>query len=255
MRAMILAAGRGERLRPISDRIPKPLISVAGRPLIAYSLGLLREAGITDVIVNLHHLGDQVENVLEPCVSLGMTIQFSREKLLLETGGGIAYAQKLIGSNTFLVLNADVICDLDLNAVLDEHVRSGAIATMVLTRNSDIDRYPPVEWNPRSHHVLDVRGEIGRRAPRSEPRMFTGIQVMEPTVFDYVIPRRESIIDAFYLPALREHRHVHGYDFSGFWADLGTKEELARVNKELPGMEFSYVKPLPLQPAHGSGSL
>lgn len=246
MRAMILAAGRGERLKPLSDKVPKPLIPVDGRPLISYPLGLLKEAGVTDVVVNIYHLADQIEAVLGSCKSLGMKIHFSHEKFLLETGGGIAFAQRLIGDQTFLVLNSDVICDVDLNTVLDEHVRSGAIATMVLTHNSDVKRYPPVEWNPRSHHVLDIRGEIGRRAPGSQPRVFTGIQVMEPTVFEYVLPKRESIIDAFYLPALREHRHVHGYDFAGFWADLGTKDDLARYNRELPGMDLSHVKPLPI---------
>lgn len=250
MRAMILAAGRGERARPLSDSIPKPLFPVGGRPLIAYPLGLLKAAGVTDVIVNVHHLAEHIEEALRPCSSMGLNIHISREKYLLETGGGIANARRLIGDRPFLVLNADVVCDIDLAAVIDDHIRSGCITTMVVRENPDPRSIPVVEWDPVSQQVLDIRGEVGRRLPGSRQAMFAGIQVMEPVVFDYILPKRESIIDGFYLPAIREHRRVHGYLHEGYWADLGTPEEYRRVCEELPRQALKHLEPVPLVALH-----
>ena len=250
MRAMILAAGRGERARPLSDQIPKPLFPVSGHPLIAYPLGLLKAAGITDVIVNVHHLAEQIEETLRACDGMGLKIRISREQYLLETGGSIAYAQKLIGNQQFIVINADIICDIDLTQVIDDHVRSGCIATMVLRDNPEPERIPVVEWDPSMRQVLDIRGEIGRKLPASRATMFAGIHVMGPAVFEYILPKRESIIDGFYLPALREHRRIHGYFYEGYWADLGTLEKYRRVCEELPRQSLKHLEPVPLVSLH-----
>jgi NDP-sugar pyrophosphorylase family protein len=254
MRAMILAAGRGERARPLSDRIPKPLFPVGGHPLIAYPLGLLKAAGVTEVIVNVHYLAEQIEEALRGCDAMGFSVQICREAYLLETGGGIANARKLIGDSPFFVLNADVICDVDLSEVVDEHIRSGCISTMVLRRNLDPAHIPVVEWDPRTRQVIDIRGDIGRRRPGSRAMMFAGIQIMEPTVFEYILPKRESIIDGFYLPALREHRHVHGYIHEGYWAELGTPESYHRTREELPRQSLKHFQPVPLVSLHESAA-
>jgi len=250
MRAMILAAGRGERVRPLSDTIPKPLFPVGGHPLIAYPLGLLKAAGITEIIVNVHHLADQIEQTLRSCESMGLNIAFSRERSLLETGGGIAHAHQLIGDQPFIVINADILCDIDLRVLIDDHIRSGSVSTMVLRKNTDPSTIPVVEWDPVNRHVLDIRGEIGARTRHSCPTMFTGIHVMDPTVFEYIMPRRESIIDGFYLPALRERRHIHGYFHMGYWADLGTLEQYHSVCEELPQQPLKHLRPLPLVSVH-----
>jgi NDP-sugar pyrophosphorylase family protein len=248
MRAMILAAGRGERVRPLSDRIPKPLFPVNGRPLIAWSLGLLKDVGITEVIVNTHHLGPQIEAALATCGDLGMDITFSRESRALETGGGIAQARDFLYGGTFVVVNADVICDVDIAAVVSQHRKTQALATMVIRENPEPARIPVVEWEPNTSRVLDIRGDIGRASESSRQMMFTGIHVIDPVVFDYLLPRRESVIDGFYLPILREGRTVSGYMSDGYWADLGTLETYQRVCDEIDGVNLGH-SPLELKPA------
>ena len=173
MRAMILAAGKGERARPLSERIPKPLFPVNGSPVISYGLGLLKSAGITEVIVNVHHLADQIEETLSHVE--GMTIHLSHEGSLLETGGGIAKARGLIGNDTFLVLNGDVICDVDLKAVIDDHTGSGSVATMVLRENENPTKYAPVELETESRVVKDLRGDIGYSSTTSRSMLYTGV--------------------------------------------------------------------------------
>jgi len=247
---MILAAGRGERARPLTDRIPKPLFPVAGRPLIAYSLGLLKAAGITEVIVNVHHLADQIEEALRPCEKMGLKIVISREQNLLETGGGIAYAQRYLGHRPFIVLNADIVCDIDLAEVVQDHIRSASAATMVVTDSPASEAASAVEWDQTTGRIIDIRGELRRHLPTSRPATFTGIHIVEPTVFEYILPKRESIIDGFYLPALRERRRIHGFLHKGYWADLGTVEHYERVRADLPRQTFKHLEPLPLVSAH-----
>ena len=246
MRAMILAAGLGTRLLPYTKSLPKPLLPVNGKPLIAYPLGLVKEAGVKDVVVNVCHLADQIESALKACSTMGLNIRFARERNLLETGGGLSNAQGFLGNETFFLLNSDVVCDIDLKPVLEAHIRSGAIATMVLVEREGQSQYAPVVWDSRSKHVKDLRGELGVRTKCSRSLTFAGIHVMEPAVFDYLLKRKESIIDAFYLPALREGRHIHGYLHSGYWADAGTVQDYVRVRRDLAGVRFSHLKPVPL---------
>jgi NDP-sugar pyrophosphorylase family protein len=248
MRAMILAAGRGERARPLTDTIPKPLFPVAGRPLIAYALGLLKAAGIVEVVVNVQHLADMIVDQLEGCSRLGMDIAISREEVRLETGGGIANARSLLGDEPFVVVNSDVICDVDLVSVIDSHRLGGAVSTMVLRQNPDPILTPVVEYEPSSGRVLDLRGQLAAKSGTSRAMMFTGIYVLDPTVFDYVEPTPMSIVDAFYLPALREGRHVHGYSFDGYWADLGSVASYEEVARTLDPSSFDHFAPLPLAP-------
>ena len=247
MRAMILAAGRGERARPLSDTVPKPLFPVNGRPLISYALGLLKDHGITDIVINVHHLADQIEQALSTCAEFGLNITFSREKRLLETGGGIAMAMKPYQHETFAVVNADVICDVDLGQILETHRQSQADATMILRDNPAPDRIPVVEWNPADERVLDIRGELRASTTSSRQMMFTGVQVLGPAAFEYLIPKRESVIDAFYLPALREGRRIHGYRCKGYWADLGTLEGYEDGCREIAGVTLEHFAPLPLE--------
>jgi len=241
---MILAAGLGTRMKPLTDRLPKPLLPVAGYPLIAYPLGLLKAAGITDVVVNIHHLGHLIEKQLAGCADEGMNITFSRETSLLETGGGIARAAKLIGDDTFVVLNADAICDIDLREVIEDHHRYNAIATMVLRKNPDTATIPIVEWDSNSRHVVDIRSELGVKYSYSLPLMFTGIHIFGPDVFDYLIPMRESVIDGFYLPAIRENRHIHGYVFDGYWEDIGTLDRYERARAVVSPTSLQAFQPL-----------
>lgn len=151
---MILAAGFGSRLRPLTDRMPKPLIEVAGKPLIAYALALLRAAGIREVIINLHHRGDAIRAALGSGAGYGMSITYSVEDPILDTGGAIKKAQPFLEGGRFAVLNADIICDVDLRQVIAWHEQRGSVATMVLRHDYDMRRYGVIE--------IDGNGRIRR---------------------------------------------------------------------------------------------
>src|SRR5919108_2651193 len=165
MRAMVLAAGQGQRLRPITDRVPKPLVSVAGRPMIEYPLRLLRHYGIREVVINLHHLGDQVEGYLRDGKRLGLKIFYSKENELLGTGGGLFKAKSFLSDGTFLVINTDVIIDLSIEEVLAYHAEKKATATLVLRPDLLADQYGSIEVDlqGRIHRFLDTRSSTTER--------------------------------------------------------------------------------------------
>src|SRR3989475_6130544 len=141
MKAMILAAGLGTRLRPLSNSVPKPLLPVAGRPLIVWNLLLLRRYGITEVIINLHHLGDLIEKELGDGSRFGMRLAYSRESVILGTGGGIKQAGGFFGRAPFMVLDGGTLLELDLREVGGVHTKRGAPATLVVPADPEGERW------------------------------------------------------------------------------------------------------------------
>jgi NDP-sugar pyrophosphorylase family protein len=183
---MILAAGRGERLRPLTDDKPKPLVRVAGRCLIDYAIDTCCEAGITDIIVNLHHFGDQIRDHVGDGSDRGVHIFYSEEPTLQGSGGGIREARDLLGSSTFVTLNSDTIIDIDLGVVLSAHRRSAAAATLVLRKDRQMEKFGLIqlEADNRIGAFLSTQRE-GFAAPL-EPYMYTGVQILEPEIFAYM---------------------------------------------------------------------
>lgn len=233
MKAMVLAAGRGERLRPLTDTLPKPLIPVAGRPLIHHTLRYLRAAGVEEAVINLHHLGDQIQAFVGDGRSWGLRVRYSRERLLLGTGGGIQQVASQLCDGTFAVMNADVVVDLALADVVRFHRRNGAVATLVLRRDPEVERYGAIEVDGYGR----VRQIVGRlpvpRGPWTK-LMFTGIHILEPSVFDHMPTNKTvfSIIDV-YLEMVRSGERVLGYEMTGFWTDLGTPERYEAFRRGL----------------------
>jgi NDP-sugar pyrophosphorylase family protein len=223
---MILAAGFGSRLRPLTDRVPKPLLRVAGQPLIAYPLALLRAAGIREVIVNLHHRGDAIRAALGDGAARGMAITYSEEPEILDTGGGIRRAQAFFGGERFVVLNSDCIMDLDLSAVIAAHAERRADATMVLRRDREVARYGAIEIDAAQR----IRRFLGRPplvdAPLT-PLMFTGVHVFEPTVFAHMAEGAFSITRQTYPAMLAAGCALYGHVFDGYWRVLDTHAGLA----------------------------
>ncbi|MEJ1353060.1 MAG: nucleotidyltransferase family protein [Candidatus Sedimenticola sp. (ex Thyasira tokunagai)] len=212
--AMILAAGRGERMRPLTDHIPKPLLPVAGKPLIEYHIAALAAAGIRRIVVNHSHLGDQVETFLGTGECWGVEILFSPEPPgALETGGGIFNALPLLGSGPFLVINGDVWCDYDLSQAA---CPAGRLAHLVLVNNP--------EHHPEGDFCLD-RGVVSE----GEAGCFTfsGIGIYRAELFS------DSEPGAFPLaPLLRRTMGrglVSGELHVGSWIDVGTPERLAML--------------------------
>ena len=140
---MVLAAGQGTRLRQLTDSIPKALVPVAGRPMIEYALLLLRHYGIREVIINLHHFGEQIERHLGDGKKLGLEISYSEEPELLDTGGGLLKAKPFLQNETFIAINTDALIDLNLAALIDFHDKMNAAATLVLRPDARADQSAP----------------------------------------------------------------------------------------------------------------
>ena len=217
MRAMILAAGKGERMRPLTLHTPKPLIPVAGVPLIEYHLRALAQAGVTGVVINHAWLGDRIEAHLGDGARFGLQIVYSKESQPLETGGGIYQALPLLGADPFILINGDVFTDYDF-AVLQKPLQG--LAHLVLINN------------PEHHLEGDFSLEEGRvLAPTTATLTYSGIAVLHPELF------AGCQAGAFKLaPLLRQaiaQGQVSGEQFNGCWIDVGTPERLAAAQAVL----------------------
>ncbi|WIM06898.1 MAG: nucleotidyltransferase family protein [Candidatus Nitricoxidivorans perseverans] len=217
MKAMILAAGRGERMRPLTDRTPKPLLPVAGKPLIVWHLERLARAGIRDVVINHAHLGDQIEALLDDGSAWGVSIRYSEEPAgALETAGGIANALPLLanelGDEPFLVVNGDIWCDLDF-AVL-QTLAENDLAHLVLVPN------PP--HHPEGDFDFSGQGRL----------TFSGIGIYRPELFEDIGRGTKAKLAPLLRAALQAGR-VSAERFDGRWEDVGTPERLAQLDREL----------------------
>jgi NDP-sugar pyrophosphorylase family protein len=228
---MILAAGLGTRLRPLTLTTPKPLVEVGGEPLIYRTLRMVKRAGVEEVVINLHHLGDRIKENLGDGGKFGLRISYSEEAEILGSGGGIKKAEALLGDSTFLVINGDALLDLDLAAVLRFHREKGALGTMVLRPDPDPDSWGAIEIDGEQR----IRQFVGKLPPVAVPLrklMFTGVHVLEPAVFGYLEPTFSSINEVFYPRAIAEGKPIFGYVYEGYWSDVGTPESLETVRRD-----------------------
>ena len=231
MRAMVLAAGLGTRLRPLTETTPKPMIDVAGKPMIQYALELARDAGIREVAINLHHLGDQIRNALGDGSRLGMSIQYFPEDPILDTGGGVAAARAFLDGQPFVLLNADTITDVDLPAMIAAHRAHGALATLLLRPDPDVARYGVIEIDRRER----IRRFLGRTPPdyvaseeaQLRPLMFGGVHVLEPRVVAYMYGGAYGITRVTYPRRRAAGSPLFGFVHEGFWSVLDTPAGLA----------------------------
>jgi len=238
MKAMIFAAGEGQRLRPVTEKVPKALVPVAGRPMIEYPLLWLRHHGIREIIINLHHLGEQIEAHLGDGAKLGLKINYSREQELLDTGGGLLKAKAFLQDATFIVINTDVLIDLPLADLIDFHRAKKATATLALRPDPLADQYGSID--------IDTEGRIDRFLRAKRPSalagpytklMFTGVQVLEPKIFDYMATDAGSAkfgtTKDTYPKMLLAGEALFGYRFDGLWQDVGTAERIKQVEDRL----------------------
>jgi NDP-sugar pyrophosphorylase family protein len=232
---MILAAGEGRRLRPITETLPKALVEVGGRPLIDYALATVARSGVTDVIINLHHHGDQIRAHVGNGTRFGVRVQYSDERTLLGSGGGIVHARSLLGDERFVTLNADTIVDVDLRTVARFHADKGATATLVLRKDPRMAEYGIIQTDAESRVCRFLRHERPAAAGPLEPYMYTGVQVLEPAVFEYMPDTGAfSITEVTYPRMLGADEPIFGYPFAGSWITVGTHEELESARGALP---------------------
>ena len=219
MKAMILAAGRGERMRPLTDTTPKPLLQVGREPLIGWHLRHLAAAGIREIVINHAWLGQQIEDTLGDGATYGVHIAYSAEGSQgLETAGGIATALPLLGSDPFLVINGDILTDIDFSVAVrqSETLLSDGLAYLWLTTN------PP--HNPAGDFSLLSDGLI-RSEGGGERLTFSGCGLYKSELFAETAPRRAAKL----APLLREAMaagQVRGHCHNGLWLDVGTPERL-----------------------------
>ncbi len=221
MKAMILAAGRGSRLRPLTDHTPKPLLTVNGKPLIAYLLQQLQRAGIREVVINTGWLGEQLEQALGDGKRFQLKIAYSHEGWpALETGGGIAHALPLLGEEEFLVINGDVYVEgLDLKRLTRMHLPGQDLAHLLLVPN------PP-------HNLKGDFGLVAGRVFDAGPSYtFSGISVLHPALFEGA-PKGGFKLAKRLRKAAEDHQ-VTAELFTGFWSDVGTPERLAQLEKRV----------------------
>ena len=234
MKAMILAAGLGTRLRPLTNARPKALLPIAGEPLIVWNLLLLRNHGITQVMINLHHLGNLIEETLGDGRRYGLHISYSKEQTLLGTGGGIKQAESFFEGKPFFVLNGDTMLDLDCGALMQFHSAGGSLATLVLREDPEVEQWGIVEVNPRQE-VISINGRGCTSSPLGgtrQKRMFAGAHVIHPRLLlDVPKDRESSIIDA-YVRALERGETIRGYDMVGYWSDVGTPERYTQAQRD-----------------------
>ena len=228
MKAMILAAGKGERMRPLTDTTPKPMLAVGGKPLIQYHVENLVAEGFTDIVINVSYLGHQIENFLGDGRQFGADIQYSREKTPLETGGGIVKAIPLLGEKPFLVVNADVWIDYafaKLSAVLTPHI----LAYVVLVDNPN--QHPQGDFHLKSDGFVEDRSS----KPDALNYTFSGLSVISPHLFGGVDSTRDSL--AVFLRKAMQQAAVKGEHFQGDWRDIGTPQRLQTLNDDLLALQ------------------
>ncbi len=243
MKALILAAGLGTRLRPLTDVVPKALIPVGGKPMLERIIVQLKESGFTDITLNIHYLGDQILDFLHAHENFGTTIHISDErKELLDTGGGIRKARPFLdGNEPFLVYNADILSDVNLTALYQHHKASHTQATLLVSKRKT-SRYLLLDNSLRLNGWINkTTGEVNPAdvTPSQEGLnewAFGGIHVISPTLFQYMKDEKwngKFSIISFYLSICREVP-IEGYPLQNSqWFDIGKPETLALAEKSL----------------------
>jgi NDP-sugar pyrophosphorylase family protein len=240
-RAMVLAAGRGTRLAPLTDRLPKPLLPVGGRPLLVHILEFLRAGGIDQVVINLHHLGHLIEQEIGDGRRFGLRVRYSWEPQILDTGGGIKRAEPLLGGEPFVVANGDSLLELPLREVLEYHQDRAGIITMVVRPSPDAARLGLIE--------LDAEDRVRRVAGRPEGPldvplrefMFPGLHVFEPRALGWMDPGVAfGVIRETYPRLLRAGEPVHGFVTRARWLNIDTPAGLAAADDALTRSPFRF---------------
>ena len=241
MKAMILAAGLGTRLRPLTDKIPKPLLPIGGTPLLIWNLLLLRAHEIREVIINLHYLGDQIETAIGDGSRWDMQVIYSHETEILGTGGGVKAVEDFFGGQPFLLMNGDTLIELDVKSVVNFHGRHAGVATMVLRDDPHVARWGVVESTSQDR-ILRINGRGVEEMGKNDgvvSRMFAGVHILHPSVLGDA-PRGVpfSIIDS-YTRALANGSRMFGFVHAGYWSDIGTPERYAQAERDFEAGRIS----------------
>ena len=239
MKAMIFAAGLGTRLKPLTEHMPKAMVPVAGTPMLERVIVKLKDAGFTEIVINIHHFGQQIIDFLQARQNFGITIHVSDERgELLDTGGGIKKARPFLdGNEPFLVHNADILSEIDLNAFYQTHLNNDAEATLLVSQRNTTryllwdENYQLNGWINKATGEVKPEGLIYREGSLKE-LAFGGIHIISPSIFRYMENERwngKFPIIPFYLSICNEAR-IQGFPLQDVkWFDIGKPETLAQA--------------------------
>lgn len=222
MKALIFAAGKGERMLPLTRNLPKPLLTINNKMLIEYHLENLARAGVTEVIVNVSWMGEKIVQALGQGQRYGLNIHYSSEPKPLETAGAIRYAEKLLGNDRIIVVNADVFTDFDFSSLLNMSFNENDLGVLVMVANPS--------HNNKGDYFLSKEGYVQTSNAADQSLTFSGISVLNPQwIYDFpseenVLPLRDVFNSAIAQKKLR------GIFYPGRWSDVGTPERLAELN-------------------------
>jgi NDP-sugar pyrophosphorylase family protein len=255
MKALVLSAGKGERLMPLTQTVPKPIVEVGGRPLIHYPLRMLARAGVTEVAINLYHLAAAVQDALGGGDALGVRITYAPETTLLGTGGPLVGLREFFGSETFAILNCDTIIDLDLRALAEFHRRRGGLATLVLRESGTPEAYSRIEIDSdariRRMRLLKRRrpAEFDDYGPAPEAAgaepyasyMYCGVLLCEPALFELMpaTPPPFSLMTDLFAPLVTRGLVLFGYVHRGLFRTVDDLKSLQALRDE-----FAAAKPM-----------
>ena len=240
MRAMVLSAGYGTRLWPLTEDRTKPAIPILGKPLVGYVAEYLAGFGVNEIIVNLHHRPESVREALGNGSKFGVKLRYVEEPEILGTSGALDNAREFFEKDTFVVVNGKIITDIDLSAAFETHRKREALATLVLIPNPRREKFSVVET--RDGFITGFGGMPTEET--IEPLMFTGIHILEPRIFDYIPPNvfSHSTTDV-YPQAIRSGERVAAHVTTGKWRELSTLQRYLDISLEMlreTGASLSY---------------
>ncbi len=231
--AFILGAGLGMRMRPLTEQLPKPLVPIFQKALITFAFDHLIDAGCTKLIVNTHHRPEAF-GPAEEVPYRGIPVRYRWEPILLETGGGIANVADLLGDEPFLVYNGDILTDLPIQPLIDEHLRAGNVVTLALRSGGGPQ---DIAFDHAKRRIIDIRNQLQTGAP--EEYLFTGIYVVNTEFLRWLEPGAKRSVIPTFLEMIRRGVKLGGIVLDqGAWWDVGTRAAYLQVHRELPALEF-----------------
>ncbi|MCB1278021.1 MAG: NTP transferase domain-containing protein [Prosthecobacter sp.] len=238
--AFVLGAGIGERLRPLTEQLPKPLVPVFHRPLITYAFDHLMAAGVSRLVVNTHHIPEAYAQAFPDQTYRGTPVQFRNESpVRLETAGGIANVRDLLGNDPFIVYNGDILTDLPLKPLLDEHREKGNLVTLALRSHGPSLH---IAWYPERGLVTDIRNKLG--TGDEGKYLFTGIYACDPAIHDWITPGKVESVIPIFLNMIREGARLGAVVIDeGSWWDLGSRTAYLSAHSALNGMYGPAIDP------------